>query len=275
MDGWAVAGAGPWRLGGTGVPAGEEPVPLAPHMAVPITTGAPPPPYCAGSTARPTTGGACCTTARPSDSPRAATSGRAARSAAASGYDRLAVHRRPSVELLVLCDELLTSGRPRSGRVRDALGPLPAPWLRRCGAELIGHQLLADGLESLREAVRRSPADVVATTGSTTESTSRRAPSVPSGPPRTSSHPRRTAAAPPRRALRSRPAASHRRHHAARTPLGHEAAAGVLRTLSPPGTLPVLRWFTQACGPGGTRARCAATACRRFPLSMPSAVAPA
>ncbi|KIX76650.1 hypothetical protein SF12_17725 [Streptomyces sp. MBRL 601] len=32
--------------------------------------------------------------------------------AAAAGHDRLTVHRRPNVELLVLGDELLTSGLP-------------------------------------------------------------------------------------------------------------------------------------------------------------------
>ncbi|MGW5777977.1 molybdopterin molybdotransferase MoeA [Streptomyces sp. NPDC003863] len=86
--------------------------------------------------------------------------------AAAAGYDRLEVHRRPVVELLVLGDELLESGVPRHGRVRDALGPLLAPWLRGCGAEVTGRRV-PDDLALLRAAVRDSTADVVVTTGST------------------------------------------------------------------------------------------------------------
>ncbi|MGV9656267.1 hypothetical protein ACWDR5_04700 [Streptomyces koyangensis] len=35
--------------------------------------------------------------------------------AAAAGHDRLTVHRRPTVELLVLGDELVASGLPADG----------------------------------------------------------------------------------------------------------------------------------------------------------------
>lgn len=87
--------------------------------------------------------------------------------AAAAGYDRLAVHRHPVVELLVLGDELLESGLPRDGRVRDALGPLLHPWLRGCGADVTGLRPVSDDFALLRAAVRDSRADVVVTTGST------------------------------------------------------------------------------------------------------------
>ncbi|WP_406491782.1 hypothetical protein [Streptomyces sp. NBC_00846] len=40
MDGWAVAGPGPWRLRGDGVLAGGQPEPLSHGTAVPIATGA-------------------------------------------------------------------------------------------------------------------------------------------------------------------------------------------------------------------------------------------
>ncbi|MFD0529213.1 hypothetical protein ACFQ1I_23525 [Kitasatospora arboriphila] len=39
------------------------------------------------------------------------------------------VRRQPTVELLLLGDELLDSGVPGPGLVRDALGPLLPPWL--------------------------------------------------------------------------------------------------------------------------------------------------
>ncbi|MEV6116355.1 molybdopterin molybdotransferase MoeA [Streptomyces sp. NPDC052109] len=192
MDGWAVAGQGPWKLGGDGVLAGREPGPLAPDSAVTIATGAPVP---AGATAvlrrehgeadaerdmlydrspvplpegrdiRPR--GQECRSGEPLLPSRTTVTERVLGLAAAAGYDRLPVHRRPSVELLVVGDELLQDGVPHGGRVRDALGPLLPPWLHACGAELIGHHLIADDLATLREAVCRSPADVVVTTGST------------------------------------------------------------------------------------------------------------
>ncbi|WP_344467675.1 molybdopterin molybdotransferase MoeA [Kitasatospora kazusensis] len=87
--------------------------------------------------------------------------------AAACGHDRLTVHRRPTVELLVLGDELVDSGLPSAGLVRDALGPLLPPWLHAAGAELIGRRHVRDDFGLLRDAVRHSPADVVVTTGGT------------------------------------------------------------------------------------------------------------
>ncbi|WP_225100145.1 molybdopterin molybdotransferase MoeA [Streptomyces sp. CoH27] len=192
MDGWAVAGPGPWRLSGAGVLAGEEPGPLGPDTAVPIATGAPVPPgatavlrsehgatdpgqdllydrspgpVCAGRDIRPR--GQECRSGEPLLPAGSTVTERVLGLAAAAGYDRLTVHRRPSVELLVLGDELLERGVPRGGRVRDALGPLLPPWLHGLGAEMIGRRRIADDLGPLREAVRRSPADVVITTGST------------------------------------------------------------------------------------------------------------
>ncbi|MQY34429.1 Molybdopterin molybdenumtransferase [Streptomyces sp. RB17] len=192
MNGWAVAGPGPWRLGDTGVLAGREPGALAPDSAVPLATGAPVPPGATAvlrrkhGVAEPERGllydrspapvpegrdirprGQECRSGEPLLPSGTTVTERVLGLAAAAGYDRLTVHRRPSVELLVLGDELLEQGVPRGGRVRDALGPLLPPWLQACSAELIGHHRLADDLAALREAVRRSPADVVLTTGST------------------------------------------------------------------------------------------------------------
>ncbi|KOG87017.1 molybdopterin biosynthesis protein, partial [Streptomyces varsoviensis] len=77
------------------------------------------------------------------------------------------VHRRPTVELLVLGDELLDSGPPHDGRVRDALGPLLPPWLRDRGARVTERRRVSDDFGLLRAALRDSAADVVVTTGST------------------------------------------------------------------------------------------------------------
>ncbi|MCX5388943.1 molybdopterin molybdotransferase MoeA [Streptomyces sp. NBC_00094] len=205
MDGWAVAGPGPWRLLDGRVLAGEQPELLRHGAAVAIATGARLP---AGASAvlrrehgefeaggamlrersgDPGGGGVSgdpgSAAGHPGRDVRAR--GQECRAgevllptgtdvtpgvvglAAATGYDRLAVHRRPRVELLVLGDELLTSGAPREGRVRDALGPLLPPWLARHGAEVTGRRLVADDLARLRDALRDSTADVVLTTGST------------------------------------------------------------------------------------------------------------
>ncbi|WP_406064312.1 molybdopterin molybdotransferase MoeA [Streptomyces sp. NBC_01077] len=196
MDGWAVAGPGPgpWRLRGGGVLAGGQPEPLRHGTAVPIATGARLP---SGASAvlrreygevdarsgmlldRSTGPGPL---APGHDIRLQGQESRAGEPllpvgttvtpavlglAAAAGYDRLTVHRRPSVELLVLGDELLESGLPRDGRVRDALGPLLRPWLCDRGADVTARRPVPDDFGPLYEAVRDSTADVVVTTGST------------------------------------------------------------------------------------------------------------
>ncbi|EWS89997.1 LOW QUALITY PROTEIN: molybdopterin biosynthesis protein, partial [Streptomyces filamentosus NRRL 11379] len=200
MDGWAVAGPGPWRLDGSGVLAGGQPEPLRPGTAVPIATGArlpqggdavlrredgevdagsgllldrsaspggpaPGRDVAPGRDIRPR--GQECRAGDPLLPAGASVTPTVLGLAAAAGYDRLTVHRRPRVDLLVLGDELLATGLPRDGRIRDALGPLLPGWLSGQGAEVVGRPLLPDGFGPLYEAVRDSTADVVVTTGST------------------------------------------------------------------------------------------------------------
>ncbi|MFD0039546.1 molybdopterin molybdotransferase MoeA [Streptomyces anulatus] len=194
MDGWAVAGPGPWRLRGGGVLAGGQPEPLCSGTAVPIATGARlpegaravlrredgegdarggllvgrstgPGPPAPGRDVRPR-GQECHAGDALLPAGRSVTP-TVLGLAAAAGHDRLTVHRRPLVHLLVLGDELLETGPPRHGRVRDALGPLLPPWLRGQGVDVVGRRLLPDDFGPLYEAVRGSTADVVVTTGST------------------------------------------------------------------------------------------------------------
>ncbi|MFI6084431.1 molybdopterin molybdotransferase MoeA [Streptomyces sp. NPDC051217] len=87
--------------------------------------------------------------------------------AAAAGYDELLTARRPTVEVLVLGDELLVRGLPHDGLIRDALGPMIAPWLRALGAEVIDTRRVADDAHALYRAVTESEADLVLTTGGT------------------------------------------------------------------------------------------------------------
>ncbi|MCX4747627.1 molybdopterin molybdotransferase MoeA [Kitasatospora sp. NBC_01287] len=194
MDGWAVAGPGPWRLAGR-VLAGRTPPPLADGWATGIATGAQLPPGATavlrrehGRVERPAlASGTLHPTGRAELAPGqdVRPRGQECRSgeellpagtpvtaavlglAAACGYDTLTVRRRPTVELLVLGDELLPSGLPGPGLVRDALGPLLQPWLGAAGAELLGRRTVRDDFALLRDAVRYSTAEVVVTTGGT------------------------------------------------------------------------------------------------------------
>ncbi|MEU6927908.1 molybdopterin molybdotransferase MoeA [Streptomyces sp. NPDC046374] len=191
MDGWAVAGPGPWRIDPEGaVLAGHLPASeLADGAAVRIATGARVP---TGATAvvrrehsRTDTSGHLhalrevvhgqdirprgqeCGTGDlllPAGSPvTPAVLGLAA----AAGYDELTVRPRPRVEVLVLGDELLTGGLPHEGLIRDALGPMLGPWLTALGAEVLGTRRIGDDAEALYAAVTGSAADVVVTTGGT------------------------------------------------------------------------------------------------------------
>ncbi|MFE0460051.1 molybdopterin molybdotransferase MoeA [Kitasatospora sp. NPDC058965] len=189
MDGWAVAGPGPWRLAGR-VLAGRTPPPLLDGWATEIATGAQLPP---GATAvlrrehgEPERGvlrpGAAADPVPGQDvRPRGQECRRGEELlptgtevtpavlglAAACGYDRLTVRRAPTVELLVLGDELLAAGLPTPGLVRDALGPMLEPWLRARGAELLARRAVRDDFALLRDAIRHSPAEVVVSTGAT------------------------------------------------------------------------------------------------------------
>ncbi|MEU5399581.1 molybdopterin molybdotransferase MoeA [Streptomyces sp. NPDC005963] len=192
MDGWAVAGPGPWAIGGGGsVLAGQSAtVPLEDGSAVRIATGARIPPEATAvirtEHARTDEGHRLLSTDRPTSPgqdirPR----GQECRSgdqllpaaslvtpavlgmAAAAGYDDLSIVMRPRAEVLILGDELLTEGLPHDGLIRDALGPLVGPWLTSLGAEVIGTRLLGDDADALYQAITTSEADLILTTGGT------------------------------------------------------------------------------------------------------------
>jgi molybdopterin molybdotransferase len=92
--------------------------------------------------------------------------------AATCGYESLSVAPRPRAALRVFGDELLTSGPPGDGRVRDSLGPQMPGWLRRCGATIDRaavagpvEDTLAAHVDAIRSALES--ADLVCTTGGT------------------------------------------------------------------------------------------------------------
>ncbi|MGW0734340.1 molybdopterin-binding protein [Streptomyces sp. NPDC002851] len=196
MDGWAVAGPGPWTIraegilaghpGGTGEGGADV---LADGEAIRIATGARIPHEATavirtehgrtddkgrlhalrevghGQDIRPR-GQECRSGDRllPAGSPvTPAVLGLAA----AAGYDELLTLPRPRVEVLVLGDELLTTGLPHDGLIRDALGPMLPSWLRALGAEVIAVRRLGDDAEALYQALAGTEADLVVSTGGT------------------------------------------------------------------------------------------------------------
>lgn len=192
MDGYAVAGPGPWQLQGqlragmiwTGT--------LAPGEALEISTGAQVPAGASavlpvelairdGSTVSGTVPSAGTHVRRagedaPAEAPLAPTGTRIGPAliglAATCGYDTLLVRPRPRVQILVTGEELTHSGASGAGRVRDALGPLLPTLVTELGGEagVVRHlpdhstALLAAAVHPLEE---DGEAEVVVVTGST------------------------------------------------------------------------------------------------------------
>lgn len=192
MDGWAVAGPGPWHIReNEGVLAGHAaPAPLPDGDAVRIATGARIPADATavirsehaqadgakgllyaqrqvnpGQDIRPR--GQECRFGEQLLPAGTLVTPAVLGLAAAAGYDELLTRPRPRVDVLVLGDELLTAGLPHDGLIRDALGPMIGPWLRALGAEVSAPRRLGDDAEALREALVASDADLVITTGGT------------------------------------------------------------------------------------------------------------
>lgn len=179
MDGYAVRGPGPWQLvgrvlaGGAMAPAPQD------GQAVEVATGAQVPPGCDGVlpyergvlagdelTGEPPSGrhvrwtGEECPARTPLLPAGTPVSPAAVGLAAATGHETLLVQAQLRIAAVITGDELLRSGLPGDGRVRDAIGPLLASRL-----ELASLQHLPDDPDRLRRAVEGADADVVITTG--------------------------------------------------------------------------------------------------------------
>ncbi|MEU5155354.1 molybdopterin molybdotransferase MoeA [Glycomyces sp. NPDC021274] len=191
VDGWAVAGEGPWRvepaLFGGAVLAGQVPEALKPGQAVKIATGAQVPEGTEGiirlehSTIEDgLVGGPAAREWREAGEEAAQGEELLAAGtpisppviglAAAAGHATLPAHAKPAARVVVFGDELLTSGVSRDGRVRDSLGPMVPHMLTAAGAAAgpsIGpvEDTLEAHVAALREAL--ADADLVCTTGGT------------------------------------------------------------------------------------------------------------
>lgn len=184
MDGYAVAGAPPWRVAGRVVAVDLPGPPLRPGTAVEVATGAMVPagtrcvvpyetatlvgdcvdgPHHDGRNVRPA--GEETVVGRELAQPGTAVTEVLLGLAAASGHDELIVVRRPAVALLVTGSELLSSGLPGRGRVRDAVGPMLPGLVRWLGGDPGDPRWVPDDPDLLIAAVQAAVADVVVTTG--------------------------------------------------------------------------------------------------------------
>ncbi|MBT2502863.1 molybdopterin molybdotransferase MoeA [Curtobacterium sp. ISL-83] len=191
MDGWVVAGAGPWHVDGVvrmGAPPGP---PLPAGAARAITTGGAIPPGASAvvrleraeiladvlhllpAAPAPTDG----TDIRHSGEEvhrgdRIASSGTHASpaviaAAAASGTDEVTVVRRPRAALVLIGDEVITRGVPEAGQVRDTYGPVLPAILGSYGAETVMVSRVRDDPASVLEALSAEDVDIVISTGGT------------------------------------------------------------------------------------------------------------
>ena len=204
MDGFAVAGPGPWELDESlAIVAGDSPSDLPHGYATPIATGAPIPigasavlryelaaieeshgqrrllavdvltglPTDERNAVRPGTdirprGEECRAGDALLDADRILTPSMLGL-AAAAGYDEIDIVPPPVVGTLVIGDELLSHGLPRAGRVRDALGPLIPAWVASLGTRANPPVRVPDTRNALIAELDDAAADVIITTGST------------------------------------------------------------------------------------------------------------
>jgi molybdopterin molybdotransferase len=194
MDGWAVAGAAPWRL--------VKSHSLEPGEAAPIVTGGLVPAGASAvlrsehGTVRSADGGQLLETTdsarpgEPADGDNVRPPGEeVAHSevvlpagtrinpahvavAAVCGHDELPVLRAPRVALILTGDEVVGSGIPEPGQVRDTFGPQFPAFIRMLGGTVTAAHHLRDDLGLLLTAiVDATDAEVLVTTGGTGRST--------------------------------------------------------------------------------------------------------
>ena len=190
MDGYAVAGTGPWKIVGdvkAGAPMTQR---LMTGTAVRIATGAVVPEgalgilrwenatvagdelvgnVVAGEDIRPA--GLECRKGEVLATAGTVLSPGWIGLLASAGFDSLEVIRKPRVEILLFGDEILLQGIPSGGLVRDSLGPQLPAWLTRMGAEVVAMSYVADEISLVIDAVAQASlrADVVITTGGTAD----------------------------------------------------------------------------------------------------------
>ena len=188
MDGWVVCGSGPWTVVGTIDTGSSSVVHLDAGEAMRIGTGGAVP---AGATAvipfeeatvthsqvnadvtdrtHIRVQGEECVVgdvlAHRGDVVNPALMG----SLSAAGIDDVAVVQRPLISVLILGDEVIHSGVPTTGQVRDALGVQLPGWIHILGGDVVSVRTCTDDPQELADALRSSSgeADMTVVTGGT------------------------------------------------------------------------------------------------------------
>lgn len=194
MDGWAISGKGPWILTPPGTP-------LGPGEASIIATGGLVPEGAAGilrkESGQITQGpsGVRQLALRQDSKPGETLPGRHIRPAgeeasagdvlipagtrlnpahialaAVAGHDQVSVQRKPRVAVVLTGAEVVTSGEPRPGQVRDTFGPQLDTVISQLGGRPAGQRRIGDSYREWLEALAGPSADVIITTGGTGKS---------------------------------------------------------------------------------------------------------
>ncbi len=90
---------------------------------------------------------------------------------AAAGFDQIKVFRKPKLALLILGDEIQLAGIPSGGLVRDSLGPQLPGWIERLGCEVSHVEYVSDQLDLTIKALSAAAKkyELIATTGGTAD----------------------------------------------------------------------------------------------------------
>lgn len=193
MDGWAVRGSGPWEVGAP-VLAGDRPgeVTLVEGSARPIMTGGPIP-HGTDGVLRLELGTVESGSLSAATAPRRGEHIRHAGEesaegeillergvvltpprialAAVAGNDELVVSLAPRAAGVLLGAEVVATGVPETGLVRDAYAPQFPDLFEALGLVSVGLERVSDDLDRTVAAIERAAADIVVTTGGTAKGT--------------------------------------------------------------------------------------------------------
>ena len=190
MDGWAVSGAGPWSIVGEVATGKKSSLNLTAGQCAAIATGGVIPdgataviPWEAAVESAGTISGAVDDGANFRPAGMECKEGDLLIAAgttltppmvgllAATGHDGVEVISKPRVAIFFLGDELLHSGVPLDGSIRDALGPQLPAILERTGAEVVSAKFVKDDLDLFNAEIAAviNDVDIVVTTGGTAD----------------------------------------------------------------------------------------------------------
>ena len=185
MDGYAVFGPGPWNIVGE-LHAGSYLPYLDSGCALKVSTGAHLPPHCSfvipseladlydGSVASKNSFTLGQHIRIPGDEAEAGEIIAAAGTlltpavmglAASSQIDEVCVYKKPAVAIIVTGNELVSSGTPALGQIRDSLTIQVSSWVEYLGANVSSSMNCPDDLGQLKNLISESTGEIIAVTG--------------------------------------------------------------------------------------------------------------